>query len=157
VEWEQALKNYGHALLVSAYRQTIDGLEYHDVVSEMRLCLWQACKTWDQEKGPFGRYWWSVWMNKKADLIRGNLRQKRPKVIPTGDWMPESSYTMQRVPEPPQGGTALTNLIWSMLACGETASDVITLLPISRRSFYRIISEWRNDHVKERLRESVDA
>lgn len=127
----------------SARRQTIPGFEADDVANEMRWTIWEASKTYRPEKGDFGKYWWSCWVNRRINYLESFYAKKRPKIANIS--VPDTGYFDQlAIPKCPVHD-ALSQAIWIKLALGDTPTEVQRDLRISRRRYYSTIQRLRED------------
>ena len=150
--WEQ----YKTDMAVAAFGQTVPGLDYDDVVSEMGICLWRATQTYDPDcEVSFGAYWWSLWLNRKADLVDAWKARKRVDLgttVPLDD-VDESDYGyVQRLHiGAPEGSSATEALIWDLLSAGFTSTEVRDHSTISLRRYYATIARWRTKTIHDLL------
>jgi hypothetical protein len=153
MDFREVYKNFCDDIKVTALSQHVPGMAYDDVVSEMTACLWKAWRSHDPSKGSFGSYWWSLWLNRKADIYNAFRRQKRPTTVPLPpELLPDEALLTQIVPLPPKGSSHAAKLVWHMLATGERASDVIEKTGLTRRRYYELIASWRTKEVEDSLR-----
>jgi hypothetical protein len=152
MNFQEAHAAYKHDIKVSALSQRVPGLDYDDVVSEMTICLWRACDTYKSGTGTtFGAYWWSLWLNRRSDIASAYYAHKRIHPLLSDEPLSEGSYTQDHRPDPPVGASDVDRLVWDMLAEGETATDTMDLLGMSRRSYYNTVRAWRTDEVWDSL------
>lgn len=140
-------------IAVTALAQKVPGMDYDDVVSEMTICLWKACESYSHGATSLGAYWWSLWLNRKADLIRQWYASKRVHPILT-DQVPEGSYTDPLPPDPPKKTGDVERLVWDLLAGGDEPKEVQDALGISRRRYYNTVHTWRTDSIADMLRDA---
>lgn len=149
MDFSDVYRRYSDDIRVTALSQRVPGLDYDDVVSEMTACLWKAWTTFDPHKGTtFGAYWWSTWLNRRTNITVAAYRQKRPKTVLAGEYIPEGRYLMDLLPHPPSGSTRKARKVWVLLAAGMKPSEVMEEVGMSRRTYYDLIRSWRNDEVK---------
>ena len=150
--FDEVYEKFAEDIKVTALSQRVPGLDYDDVVSEMSACLWIAWNKDKQPDMPFGKFWWSLWLNRKADLIRSSHRMKRPQNV-IHVWSHElmdQNYLHELIPS--CSGTRLQQNVWKMLAVGYTPTEVQTCLGISRRTYYGIIQRWRTPEIEDVLK-----
>ena len=150
-EFSEVYEEYLPDIKVIALGQRVPGLDHDDVVAEMATCLWKAWGTWDDTKGAFGSYWWSVWLNRRSDLTQAAFRDKRPRLVLT-DEVRGTGYTMGGWPEAPEGSDLVAQNVWNLLASGEPVKEVIHRTGVSRRRYYDLIRSWRSEEVRSILR-----
>lgn len=153
MNFSECYERYIDDIEATALSQYVRGYDYDDVVSEMIGCLWKAWKTYQPHRGSFPAYWWSLWLNRRSDLNEAAGRQKRPVLRYVandvlldivGDRVAEESA----FPSPPQGAGMISVKVWTMLAAGYTAREVMEATGISKRGYYGIIRKWRTEEVK---------
>lgn len=137
---------------VVALSQRVRDHDYDDVVAEMIGCLWKAWLTHHPGKGEFKPYWWSLWLNRRADLTRYAGRVKRPSLVTT-DLPPEAwgvplVYEHRPLPMPSE---SVAQTVWTMIATGHTVQEILRLAGITKRRYYSLIHQWRTPEVKEAL------
>lgn len=150
MKFSEAYEKYRRDIKVTALAQRVPGLDYDDVVSEMLICLWRASQTYKPGKATFGAYWWSLWLNRKANLVEAFNTAKRGVAVPTED-IELGSYVQRTFPEAPRGSSPQERMVWDLLGHGEPIKDVISLTRLSRRRYYDLIASWRTDEVREGL------
>lgn len=128
----------------------VPGLESEDVASEMTVCLWNACKNYTPGKGQFAPYWWSLWLNRKADIIRSWNAEKRVHPIPV-ETLPETGYGEALFPMPPAESDHLGCKVWLDIAVGYSPTEVRRKHHLSARRYYSLIESWRTDEVRRSL------
>jgi hypothetical protein len=143
-----------------SYTQRVPGLDPEDVEEELTVALWRACTSYDPDSGAtLGQWWWSLWMNRKADLIDGYFRKKRlhpapmdpEEVVGLVDALSPLLRTGDLpIPHCPCEGTT-ERRVWVLLALGYPGQEVRKVLSISRRRFYTIIDGWKTPEVKALL------
>lgn len=148
MEFSEAHEKYAHDIRVAALSQRVPGLDYDDVVQEMTACLWKACASY--KGGNFPSYWWSIWLNRKIDLIR-RWTYRYPTAPILTDEPEHGSYEDSHIPPPPDGGE-LEHTVWGLLAQGYERQDVLALLQITRHRYYNMLRTWKRDEVREGLR-----
>lgn len=130
--------------------QRIPEMEPEDVENEMTVMLWKAVDTHDDAKGPFGTYWWSLWLNRRSDLSKSYYAVKRVHGLPTGT-VPDQSYAQKVFPLPPKTD-ALGRRVWGAIANGDTTAEVRRDQELSRRRFYQLIHSWRTEEIRRMLK-----
>lgn len=150
-EWEGAIK-------ARAHHQHVPGLDYDDVVAEMTTCLWIAWNKDTRKDDTFAKFWWSLWLNRKIDLIKYAKRARRPQqsdLISLGDMtlLDALAGASRRESVPPMPGKweTTSGTVWRMLAMGYTPTEVQVSLRLPKRSYYGIISNWRTNEVRSLL------
>lgn len=152
MDFQDTYALYRRDIRVSALSQKVPGLDYDDVVSEMDICLWRACETYKKGTGTsFGSYWWSLWLNRRSDIAQAYYANKRVHPVLSDEPLVEGSYVHPDAPKPPAGSSATDRLVWDLLAAGETATDTMDLIGVSRRKFYKTVRTWRTDEVRDAL------
>jgi hypothetical protein len=152
MNFQEAHALFRHDIKVSALSQRVPGLDYDDVVSEMTICLWRACETYKSGTGTrFGSYWWSLWLNRRSDIAHAYYAAKRVHPVLSDEPLVEGSYVTQMAPEAPQGASDADRMVWDLLASGETATDTMELLGMSRRRYYKTVKTWQTDEVRDAL------
>lgn len=68
---------YGPEIARISQNARVPGMDTDDVAQEMTICLWKASVTHDPAKGPFGTYWWSLWLNRRSDITGAHHAMKR--------------------------------------------------------------------------------
>lgn len=121
------------------------------------MCLWKAFQTFDQTKRDFGVYWWSLWLNRKADLVKAFNRQKRAKTcLATDEWwslqMDTDKPSKNRCVYPFSDDNMTERLAWDLLASGCTPLDVQEACGLTRSGYYQIIRSWKTDAVMAYLK-----
>lgn len=153
MSFAEAYEAYAQDIRTSALSQKVPGLDYDDVVSEMSICLWVATETYKAgSRTSFGSYWWSLWLNRRSDIAGAYHAGKRVHPILTDEPLVEGSYVAPEAPEPPTGACAQDRVVWELLAAGDTATEVIADVELTRRRYYGIVGGWRNDEVRKSLR-----
>lgn len=155
MEFSEVYRKFASDIRITALSQKVPTLDYDDIVSEMMACLWKAWLTYSPGSTTFGSYWWSIWLNRRADLTSQANAYKRPKhvLIPDLTILPKHpAYTMARWPEAPSEAEELEEIVWNLIASGEPRSVVIEKTGVSKRRYYEIISRWRSEEVESRLR-----
>lgn len=150
MEFSEVHRKYADDIAITALSQRVPGLDYDDVVSEMLMCLWRAWKTFKHDKGAFGPYWWSLWLNRRSDITAAANRIKRPRHVLVDEPILEDSYTQQLTPQPPTDDPR-EQLVWHLLAVGEPVKNVIEEIGLSRRTYYDLIRSWRTEEVRASL------
>lgn len=146
---------YGH-LIDRWSRVDVVGLDRDDVRQEVTICLWKAWTTWKAADGPLETYWWSIWVNRKANLIAQWMRKKRPCcVYLEPDDLQGLAKTldpvMETTPECPGGSLAMM-AVWKLIALGYTPSEIRQRLGITKHCYYSVmLPAWRNDSVRSVL------
>jgi hypothetical protein len=139
-----------------ANTQRVPGLAPDDVAQELTACLWRAFTTFTGEysESRFNKYWWSIWLNRKADLIDHFFAGKRAAEITHLE--PEELEALAplvtvRDVVPCPSSDPVARAAWFMLQEGYQAQEVRKVLEISLRKFYGIIASWRCPEVRELL------
>lgn len=152
MDFQEAHALFKRDIKVSALSQKVPGLDYDDIVSEMTICLWRATETYKPGTGTsFGAYWWSLWLNRRSDIAQSYHAAKRVHPVLSDEPLVEGSYTHREAPKPPAGASDIDRLCWDLLAAGETATDTMDLIGVSRRRFYGTVKKWRTDEVRDAL------
>lgn len=151
MEYEAAYEQHREQISRHSRVTFVPGLEPEDVASEMMLCLWRACQTWTEAKGQFAPYWWSLWLNRKADIIRQYNAGKRIHPIPV-ETLPEPGYGVRLFPYPPEMSDPVGRLVWMDIAVGYTPTEVRKRHRLSSRKYYSMLAKWRTDEVLQMLR-----
>lgn len=149
--FSEVYQKFSQTIGVIALSQHVPGLDYDDVVSEMKACLWVAWKQYQAHLGRFESYWWSLWLNRRSDLTRMALRVKRPRTVSAGDCLPDEPYLMALFPQPPEKTTEQGREVWCLLAGGARPHEVRQQTGLSRRGYYDLISRWRTPEVRDML------
>lgn len=139
-----------------SHTQRVIGMEPGDVASELTECLWKAFSTFRPTDGlTLGQYWWSIWMNRKADLITAYFAKKRLHAMPMSPQdiadLGEALAPLVTVGDLCPTADPTERVVWWMLSTGVTGLEVRELLRISWRTFYRILDGWRTDEVRSLL------
>ena len=144
---------YGDEIRATAHSQSIPGLDYDDVVSEMLICLWKAANTYEYAEGtPFASYWWSLWLNRKYTLTRDFSREKRIQPVLVEDTQSlDRSVTDHHLPPAPLSADDQERLIWDLLAVGCNATEVQREAEVSKRTYYRTIQSWQTEAIHNML------
>lgn len=152
--FEEAYERFSREIRRLSYSQYVPGMEQDDVESEMLIVLWKAVQSHDPEKGPLGTLWWSMWCNRRRDLIEAYHALKRIHGIPV-ETLPEPiHHEPVSVPVPAfVSGYGLT--VWQALAQGDTATEVKADLGLSNRAYYNLIGDWRRPEVRQFLHDSM--
>lgn len=124
------------------------GMDADDIYSELLVCLWKATTTYDAgSETKFQSYWWSLWLNRRKDLLRAYYAQRRGDAIPFPE-LPDKVVT-----ENPFPSIRLDRweeqAVWMLLGYGFTATEIQALVP--RRRYYQIIQSWRTPDVRKAL------
>lgn len=149
MDFDTAWPAYEQQIRRLSVTQRVPGLDPDDVASEMAICLWKATNTYRAGTGPFGTYWWSLWLNRRSDIAAAHHAIKRVHGIPT-DVLPERAYQQVLFPMPPTKDP-LGRAVWGALAGGDTPKEVQRDHDLTRRRYYEIIRQWRTDEVREAL------
>jgi hypothetical protein len=155
--------------IVRAGRQRVPGMTKDEIKAEMIESLWNARMTYDRDLGvTFEAYWWSIWLHRKADLIKYSLRAKRDvrrEILHGDDWFAdaEDEDVVERlpilwpvvadnnsIPEPPTT-VPVERRVWCLLAVGATRQEVLALCDLPKRRYYQIIHGWRTPQVRKEL------
>lgn len=137
-----------------ARTQYVPDMDADDVAAEMTTCLWRAWQTYRPVSGDFGTYWWSCWLNRRADLWAAAMAIKRPVLVPVEDkYLERSTKDRPGLLPPPPGTTDLGRQVWALIAQGETATAIRQFLRISKRAYYDVITGWRTPSVRQYLKE----
>lgn len=153
-EFNELLADYEVRIRNSARVHPVPGMDQDDVVQEMRICLWKARATYEANRGEFGTYWWSVWLNHRANLIKRFFRMKRPKEIPVDDLTPLDTGTTDdhpRGPEPSITSDPTSAEMWLMIGEGFSMREIVTALDINNHVYYRQLRSWQTDEVRRFL------
>jgi len=140
-----------------AWRARIPGMDRDDVRSEMAYCLWVAWRKFDQTQcTDLGVYWWSVWLNHRANWIRSYNAQKRAaKELPFSHdeliAMAPLTYPGQLVEPPDDVDDNISHTAWAMLALGYLPGEVQEALGLSNRRYYTLIDSWKTSNVHDWL------
>lgn len=137
-----------------AWRERLSGLDYDDVVAEMTAALYRACQTYDAASGAFEPYWWSIWLNRRVDLILHAHR--RFVMVPVGedieiiDQKHHDTYDYG-LPAPPKSFEDSEERVWQMIALGRSRTEILTSTGLSKWSYYRLLRSWQTEEVLEAL------
>lgn len=122
----------------------IPGMDADDVRSEMMVCLWKAHERHDESKGEIEGYWWSIWLNRRKDLIKYWSRRK--PVLTAGSLddidVPQKFTTQQ--PDPPLGSSSVERRVWAMIGDGAERKEILAVCGISKSTYYAIIHSWKS-------------
>lgn len=144
---------YRREIQRASRRAFVYGLDADDIASEMTICLWKATLTYDECKTdtPFGAYWWSVWKNRRSDLLERYFAQKRihPDLIPHGHSTLDQIEVVERQVPPPPGVTAEGAFVWALLAEGSPGVEARSLAEVTKRTYYAQIQAWRTQKVRD--------
>lgn len=148
----------------------IPGLTSDDVEVEMMVCLWKARNHYRKSKGTTthtGRrtvlrsalgdglmaYFWSIWLNRKADLIDYAMYQlrdyRKESVQEVSDTDMLRAFGLAVTPqdlvllELPAGYTVTEQRVWKLIASG--MDPVLVAKTIGRKTFEMIMEVWRED------------
>lgn len=157
VGFAEAYENHHDEIsrLSKAPGQQVPGMDPADIASEMAIVLWKCTEKYDGGHVPFGAYWWQAWRNRRNDLLESYFATKRVHPIPVGD-LPD---VVALAPDPldgilpnaPEGSVFPDTELWNAIARGSTPSEAVVDLGISRRTYYKHVSGWRNDDVRKKL------
>lgn len=150
MDFEDAYRQYRREIDRLAYVQRLPGLDPEDIAQEMVITLWKATESYRAERGSFGAYWWSLWLNRRSDLAGSYFTIKRVHGIPT-ETLPEAMVWDQHQPLPPKGSTDQQRRIWEAVAAGDTPQEVRDGEGISKRRYYATVHGWRSEEVHESL------
>ena len=146
ISFEDAYELHGLDIKRLSYRQYIPGMDREDVESEMLTVLWKASESFDASRGSFWSYWWTMWSNKRKNLLEAFYAISRPRHVYV-DTYPEhlcQGPTWREFPSPPE--QYLDSIeVWNRLARGDTASEIKSDLGLSQRGYYSLIHQWRSD------------
>lgn len=155
MDFEVAYPMYRHEIDALSQRSFLD-LDPDDIAAEMTVALWKATQTYDPAKTdtPFGAYWWSVWKNRRSDLAEAYYARKRlhPDLVEPHSDLLDHMYDPWTWPKPPPGSTPLGQILWTLLAVGNNAREVMALTEITKRAYYAQIASWRTEEVRDWLR-----
>lgn len=154
MDFTAAFGLYRDEINLLSTRQGIPGMDADDVANEMLVCLWKACQTYDPQHGiTFGAYWWSVWTNRKINLLASYHAPSRPRavLVPDPAVLDRRTCDVRLPPEPPAGASSLERVVWELLASGERGTSVRTLTEMSKRRYYDLLRTWRTDEVRDSL------
>lgn len=131
------------------------GMDTDDIFAEMIECLWRAHCSFRISSGiSIERYWWSIWMNRKADLVRRNTAMKRDcsnETLVDDVFEEHHPLTPEPVVVPAPTFDSVSVRVWSMLADGYGPKEVMARCGISQRRFYEIVRQWRTAEIREAL------
>jgi len=159
----------------------VPGQTKEDVRAWMAWCLWVAYIKFREDQGEFRTFWWSIWLNKRAELIRNFNAEKRPLEVVT-DWddllakspivfpdyfldvatpptiVPEEhqlavGYVETQQPVAPD----LTQRIaWALLALGYKEVEIRRALDMSIHDWYAMLDFWRCPAIEYMLKEGYE-
>lgn len=154
IDFDDTLASRWSEIRYLAHTQYVPGMDADDIASEMSTCLWRSWATYVPESGDFGTYWWSCWLNRRTDLWEGATAAKRPVLVPVEDKYLDRPVTDRTgVLPPPPGTTDLGQMVWNLIARGETAVAIRQALRIGKRTYYDVITGWRTPAVRQYLKE----
>lgn len=148
-DFDEVVRDYRGYIRTVAASQRLPGMDYDDVVSEMLHCLWKCHQTWDEELNPsFKNYWWRVWSNRRANILRDASRRIQP--IYTDDYSSLedlTAYDLEVLPEPPVGSSEQERALWFLIASGYQRKDIFALLRMSEWKYRNAMRKWRSHAV----------
>jgi DNA-directed RNA polymerase specialized sigma24 family protein len=145
-------EEYVETIHKRSWGQRLPGYDRDDIVSEMTVCLWQACQSYDEAKGSFGAYWWSIWLNRRNDLSL--FWKRRVTLVPTSDMTYFDSWTWDKafvIPPAPTWFGKTEKTVWTMLAVGVPRKTILTKTGLNTRSYYNILRQWKRHEVRSLL------
>lgn len=138
--------------------QRVPGHDPDDVASELTIALWKACSTFDPAIGlTLGQWWWSIWTNRKADLIDRYMAAKRVNPVP----MDADEITALVEALTPLADRAdfpgcpsndpVERWIWRLIGLGYEYQEIQRMTKTNVYRFYKIIESWRTPQIKGAL------
>lgn len=152
MDWDDAHRACEKEISRLSRTQRVPGLEPEDVANEMLSVLWKAATTYQPDRGAFGVYWWSSWLNRRNDLLSAFSARKRPPVVPVANVPEVPGPEYHPFPMPPEGTGILAQEVWGAIAYGETTTQIRRDLELSKRRYYSIIKSWHTDEVRRDLK-----
>lgn len=137
--------------------QYVPGLDPDDIETELRMALWKAHNTWDPSAGTtIGQWWWVIWTNRKADLIRHWFARLEPEDTMDPEVVTSMAADMpdrhsRSYAAPPEDFCELEVEMWRLLNDGWEMTAICQQLGIGRKLYYRILDSWRTEDLYDHL------
>lgn len=127
-------------------------------------CLWKARVTYAPSEGlSLEAYWWSVWINRKTDIIRYSYRRKREfgkEQLVSDEWILENVDAEAAVgltflditdcPAPPTDDW-LERQVWFLLSVGAATKEILALCHINVNRYHEIVDSWNTEEIRRML------
>jgi hypothetical protein len=122
-----------------------------ETMGEMLFVLWRAARSYaDDSEVPFTAYYWTLWKRHRANYLRSYFAESRGRQYEHTE-LDEQHHPLEDGPEhrvvistPPTPKPSEEEVaIWRMLCEGFLNNDVIAEVGMSRRRYYKTISEWK--------------
>lgn len=135
------------------FRGSASNEHVQEAESEVHFAFWTAYLYWKPTDGPFGKLFWTVWLNRLHTHGRYNLRSKRAGT--TVSYSTDESLADVLLPLiedshasdlPVYGVHDEEVTVISMLSCGYRATDVWDV--VGKRTYYEVLDLWRAEHDK---------
>lgn len=138
-------------IVAHARRDPLPGMSSDETVAEMLEVLWRASETFNGS-GTFDGWFFVCWRRHKADRLRRWFAKKRGEgapLVPIEDRLhphaqsAEDEYLSTLAPPYVDTANEVEVAVWQLLASGERPGAVRETVGLSRRTYEKLVTQWR--------------
>ena len=137
-------------------RWRIPWQDREETEADLAMILYTAYLHYKPRRGPFIRYFNTLWVHFKINAIKHadrKVRSVRVVIVSLDKLMDEDDFDLgveeptPMIEIPPGDWTPAEHAVWTLIQLGYSPRDIQTMVPIHRVAYYRLLNQW-----KEQLR-----